>query len=204
MINFVKSIILSLLFVSCGTYIKYSDSLYSPVTRSGIYKPSGGSGSLMSDFQVERAQLRWFNYYHLNMPTHYYNPYFGNNWYLSNQWRFDNYWRVAPFRHAYIPTRRPATITRPVVRNTRPRRVRSATRRNIINNNNNTTTVPTIRRRIPRNNNVPRAISRTSGSTINLPSRIKPNNPIRRTNANPTRKNISNFRNSRSTNSRRQ
>ena len=190
MINFVKSIILSLLFVSCGTYIKYSDSLYSPVTRSGIYKPSGGSGSLMSDFQVERAQLRWFNYYHLNMPTHYYNPHFGNNWYLSNQWRFDNYWRVAPFRHAYIPTRRPATITRnkfrsPIRRNT-PRRV------------------PTIRRRIPRNNNVPRAISRTSGSTINLPSRIKPNNPIRRTNANPTRKNISNFRNSRSTNSRRQ
>lgn len=176
MINFVKSIILSLLFVSCGTYIKYSDSLYSPVTRSGIYKPSGGSGSLMSDFQVNRSQLRWFNYYHLNMPTHYYNPYFGNNWYLSNQWRFDNYWRVAPFRHAYIPTRRPATITRPVVRNTRPRRVRSATRRNIINNNNNTTTVP--RRRV--------------------------NNPIRRTNANPTRKNISNFRNSRSTNSRRQ
>lgn len=203
MINFIKSIILSLLFISCGTYIKYSDSLYSPVTRSGIYKPSGGYGSLMSDFQVDRAQSRWFNYYNLNMSYHYYNPYFSNNWYLSNRWRFDNYWRVNPFMHVYTPTAStPRYRFRPPVR--KPTRVVPRTRRN------STTTVPTRTRpnntriRVPRNIKIAPERSRTSGPTIKIPSRINPNNQIRRTNANPTRQNTSNYRNSRSTNSRRQ
>jgi len=194
MINFIKSIILSLLFISCGTYIKYSDSLYSPVTRSGIYKPSGGSGSLMSDFQVDRSQLRSFNYYNLNMSQHYYNPYFGNNWYLSNRWRFDNYWRANPFMHVYTPIRRSASIpryrVRPPVR--KPTRVVPRTRRN------------NTRIRIPRDVNIAPARSRTSGSTIRIPSRINSNDRIRRTNTNSTRQNTSNYRKSRSTSSRRQ
>lgn len=136
--NLIKSTILSLLFVSCGTYVKYSDTLYSPVVRSGIYKPSGGAGSLMSDFQIDRAQLRWFNYYHLNMSAHYYNSYFGNNWYLHNQWRFNNSWRLTPLRRIYRPIQRPYVrhrhkVTPPTRRSTRDATTTVPSRRRVNN-----------------------------------------------------------------------
>lgn len=125
----IGSIILSFLLSSCDSlkplYYRHSDQLYKPITREKLYMPRAGGNGLRSEFQWERNYNRWFNYFILDYPTYYYNPYFADYWYRNNEWRFNNSWRLDIPRFIpprYIP-RKPKRVKSPVYRG-QPRNTR--------------------------------------------------------------------------------